>query len=275
MLEFKKYFNDWKFIRSQKLESVFDDYCMALDYLGYDEKECQKILRSIIKKFPESHIDAYNHMSISLRNQKKTQESLHYALTAYLLGKSIMPTDFKHEQGIISWSDLDNRPFLRSCQTLGLEFQYHKNFRRAIEIYTENLNYNPNDNQGIRYLLLDCYFQIDDFKNIQILFNQYPDDWSVEFLYGKVIFDVLRNNSKKVKEYWTNAYKCNKFVATEVIKNVHKKPEPFRLPGEPFFDAGIPVGSVQEAYDYWSRNKRVLGLRKIKNCFESLLKTIS
>ncbi|MDR5591130.1 hypothetical protein [Christiangramia sp. SM2212] len=80
------------------MDGVFNEYWEAIDFLGYDEKECQKRLDKIIMEFPESHLDAYNHISISYRNQGKTKKSFQYALTSYLLGKNAFPKEFKKKR---------------------------------------------------------------------------------------------------------------------------------------------------------------------------------
>lgn len=262
-----KYYNDWKFIYPKGMDEVFDEYMEAIEYLGSDEKECQKRLKKIINQFPESHLDAYNHLSISLRNQNKTDESLHFALLSYSLGKNAFPKEFNENTDEISWLDMDNRPFLRACQILGLEFQFRKNINRAIELYEENLKYNPNDNQGIRYLLLECYFLNKDFENIKKLFDKYNDDYSVEFLYGRLIYDILKNQGKLIEELIFDAKKCNKYVIYELAKDLHIKPEShILLWGE--MSEGNSVGSIQEAYEYWNRNKKILNLKKIKEFFK-------
>ena len=167
---------------------------------------------------------------------------------------------------------MDNRPFLRACQNLGLEYQHRKNFKRAIALYKENLSYNKNDNQGIRYLLLDCYLETKDYTEFKKILDKYDDDYSVEFLYGRVIYDVLKNNGKEAMNLLSDAVMCNKHVIIELAKDKHIEPEPYRIPGEPNFNAGIPIGSIQQAYDYWSRNKKTLNLKIIRDFFKFAIK---
>ncbi|WP_031425444.1 hypothetical protein [Flavimarina sp. Hel_I_48] len=267
-LKLVKYYDDWRFNFPKEMDKVFDEYWEAIDFLDYDENECQKRLQKIISNFSECHLDAYTHVSISYRNQKKVTQSFHYALTSYLLGKNAFPKEFDEKNDRIIWSNMDNRPFLRACQNLGLEYQYRKDFSRTIELYRENLSYNENDNQGIRYLLLECYLELKDYKEFKNLLDKYDGDYIVEFFYGRVIYDILKNNGKEAMDLLTEAAKCNKHVVMELAKEKHIEPDPHRIPGAPNFNAGIPIGSIQQAYDYWSTNKKTLNLKIIRDFFK-------
>jgi tetratricopeptide (TPR) repeat protein len=262
-----KYYDEWKFIYPQEMDDVFDEYWNAVEFLGNDEKECQKRLKKIIRLFPEDHLDAYNHLSIISRNQNKAGESLHFALTSYLLGKNVFPKEFNSNVMKISWMDMNNRPFLRACQILGSEFQQRNQTNRAIELFEENLKYNPNDNQGIRYQLLECYLQQKGFDKFKELLDRYDEDYSVDFLYGKLIYAIFQNEGKLTDKLIIDAKKCNRYVITELGKDEHIKPEQKVLHWGAISE-GIGVDPIQEAYEYWWRNKKVLNLKKVKGFFK-------
>lgn len=262
-----KNYDEWKFVFPQEMDSVFDEYWEAIEYLGNDEKECQKRLKKIIRRFPENHLDAYNHLSISFRNQNNASESLHFALTSYLLGKNSFPNSFDETKDEILWIAHDNRPFLRACQNLGLEFLQRNQIIRATELFEENLKYNPIDNQGIRYLLLESYLKQKNFVKFKKLLDKYDDDFSVDFLYGRLIYDILENESKLTDNLIIDAKKCNEFVISEIAKDKHIEPKPH-------VSDGIGIGSEQEAYEYWIRNKKILNLKKVKDFFKNAKKTM-
>ncbi|NQT78709.1 MAG: tetratricopeptide repeat protein [Bacteroidetes bacterium] len=262
----------WIFSYPEEMEEVFDEFWEAFDFLDHDEDECQKRFKKIIEKYPEAYIDAYNYMSISFRNQGKTHESLHYAITAYLLGKSCIQPEFKQGEDQILWGHIENRPFLRSCQILGLEYEYRKDYRRAIELYLENLSYNEGDNQGIRYLLLECYFATKDYKALRDLLDQNPNDWGVDFLYGKILLEILTGNDSS--PYVEAAFNRNGYIVDEVLKQMHVNPGPYKDPDTGRTIDGAPAGSIQEAYEYWQRNKQILNLKKVKAEFKKIKKDL-
>jgi tetratricopeptide (TPR) repeat protein len=267
----QQYFeNDWEFIYPPSIdnEKVSDEFWHAVELLDNDDQMAEEIFKKLIVKYPY-YIDAYNHLSIAFRNQGKEFESLLTAEKSFNLGKSCLPKSFNLKKDKLIWSNLDNRPFLRACQIFGLECQYHKKYSEAIEIYKLNLTLNENDNQGIRYLLLETFFATKDYKQAQQLLNQYPDDFSIEFKFGLVALGILQDDYEQADKNLEEAIQINKFFIEEVIKDKHLKPPPFRLPFEPNFDAGIPIGSIQQAFDHWKRNEQLYKISKIIDYFKN------
>ncbi|WP_264524190.1 tetratricopeptide repeat protein [Flavobacterium sp. N502536] len=256
--------NNWEFIYPSSIdnEKISDEFWHAVKLLDNDDQMAEKVFKKLITKHPY-YIDAYNHLSISFRNQGKKFESFLTAEKSFNLGKNCLPKSFNLKKDKLPWSNINNRPFLRACQSFGLECQYHQNYSQAIEIYKLNLALNENDNQGIRYLLLETLFAAKDYKQAQQLLNKYSDDFSIEFKFGLVAISILQDNYKRADKYLEEAIQTNKFFIEEVIKDRHLKPSPFRIPGMPNFDAGIPDRSIQQAFEYWERNKQLYKTNKI------------
>ncbi len=256
--------NEWEFVFPPSIESeeVEEKFFFSVEQLGKNDLVAETILKSLIYKNP-FHLDAYAHLSIAFKNQEKTFESFLTAEKAYNLGKSLLPKKFAPQKDTLPWGYLDNRPFLRVCHTLGLEYQHRKEYQKAIDIYSEILQYNSGDNQGVRYLLLECLFLLKDYQKAEEFINKYPNDWSIDFLYGKLIIEILKDN-KDVKTLLDEAIECNEFLPKEIIKTKHKAP-----PAGKFDEFGIVRGSVQEAFEYWSRNKNLYKNKKIIDFFKN------
>lgn len=268
--------NDWEFkfpseFSSEKNHEAFWD---AVEMLDYNDLVAEKIFKSLIQKYP-FFIDAYNHLSIAFRNQKKTFESYIIAEKAYKLGKECFPKEFDKKKGKLIWASIDNRPFLRSCQIFGLENQLIGGYEKALELYDEILRLNENDNQGARFLKLECLFATKNYKLVRQLLDKLSEDWSIETTYGRIALEIISGNIEFAETYLEIALKSNRFLPFEIIKNKHKAPPPHRIPGEPFFDAGIPIHSIQQAYDHWERNKKLFKDKKIIDFFKARINSLN
>jgi hypothetical protein len=266
-----KRFNDtdWEFINPESYDNeiVADEFWKAVEILDYDDQRAEDVFKKLIEKHP-FYIDAYVHLSFAFRNQKKTFESLLTAEKAYTISRECLPKEFNSKKHKIIWSWLENRPFLRAYLNYALESIEHKNYEIAISVLKDILNFNENDNQGIRYTLLETYLKLKNFDEAKKIIKKYKDDFSIEFKFGEVALAVLDGNTKKADILLKEAIQTNKFFIDEIKKEKHIKPAPHRIPGEPFFDAGIPIGSVQQAYEYWSRNKDLYKSKKIIEYFK-------
>lgn len=263
--------NNWEFIFPPSIdnEKLSDEFWNAVAYLDNNDLVAEKILKRLIAKHPY-YIDAYNHLSIAFRNQGKEFESLLTAEKSFNLGISCLPKSFNLKKDKLIWPNIDNRPFLRACQSFGLECQYHKKYSEAIEVYKLNLKLNEEDHQGIRYLLLETFFATKDYKEAQRLLKKYAYDFSIEFKFGAVAISILNDNFKQANKHLVEAIQTNNFFINEVIKDKHVKPLPYRIPGEPNFDAGLTLGSIQQAFDYWKRNESLYKNKKIVSYFKTM-----
>lgn len=264
--------NLWEFVYPASIdnETVYQVFSDAVDWLDYDDGQAESELKKLVVKHPY-YIDAYNHLSMAFRNQGKTFESLLTAEKAFLLGQSCFPKEFKWKECRMLWGHLDNRPFFRAIQCYGLECQYHNNYEKAIELYRLGLSLNPDDHQGLRYLLLETFFSTGNMKEAGQLMSKHNDDGFIDMAFGRVTLAVLENNIEKADSLLNKATAANSHFIDEVCKDRHKPPAPFRLPNGSFLDYGIPVGSVQEAYEYWTRNKTVYKKKNVVAYYRSRL----
>lgn len=260
---------DWELIHPESFdnETVSDEFWKAVEILDLDDQKAEKILKKIIKHHP-FYIDAYVHLSIAFRNQNKTFESLLTGEKAYNISKECLPKEFNPKKHKIIWSWIENRPFLRAHYNYALECIEHKKIEIAIPILKDILNFNEDDNQGVRYTLLETYFKLKNFDEADKILKKYKNDFSIEFKFGAVSLAVLNGNLKKANLLLKEAIQTNKFFIEEIKKIKHKKPIPHRIPNEPFYDAGIPIGSIQQAFEYWNRNKDLYKNKKIIEYFK-------
>jgi len=261
-------FGDWQFVFPREMydRSIYRKFDKALELLGKDEDGCQTKLEDLISEYPESHIDAYNHLSISFRNSGKFKEAFCAVLMAHTIGLSVIPIELLNGDGKLEWGFLDNRPFLRSCQILGIENQRKGDYDRANELFRLNLRLNPNDNQGVRSLLLENLLREKRINEAKQLLDEYSEDCSTDFMFGNALVALMMGKELEFKKLALAASARNSFVANQVISGRKNS----RLAGIIARSRGLVDQSKEMAYDYWTRNIEILSEEHVKKAFREL-----
>ncbi|MDW5317181.1 hypothetical protein [Rhizobium sp. PL01] len=133
-----------------------------------------KILKGIVDRHPH-FIDGHAHLGNALMEEGKPKLALQACLRGIEAGDNAIPPKFK---GTIEWGFLENRPFLRSYHGAVLcQLRLGKR-REAIALMEKMLVWNPNDNQGIRFLIGSEYLRAGDTGKAERIFadedTQYP-----------------------------------------------------------------------------------------------------
>jgi len=109
-------------------------------------------------------------------------------------------------EGIPYWGDIDTRPYMRARHALGLCYMHLEKFQDALHEFKTLLDLNPNDNQGIRFLLADVYFYLGDKKNAEKYYKEYGEHEGA-YNYALLLFsmkektkaiNLLKESSKTV-----------------------------------------------------------------------------
>ncbi|NIG57609.1 tetratricopeptide repeat protein [Chitinophaga sp. Cy-1792] len=261
--------NEWEFILPKEFsnEQTLQQYTAAVGMLDTNDVFTEVILKQVIKEHPY-HLDAYNHLSVAFRNQEKEFESYLVAEKGYRLGKECFPKDFQLKNARLSYLNSDNRPYLRSCHIWGLELQFNEEFEKAIEVFDEMLQLNPNDNQGARHLKLECLFALKDYAGAKHLLKNYPGENSIEFTYGKLLLAILDGDKKNAEKLLPEAVERNPFVPAEIVKKRHTPP-----PG--FLEQEMTPGSRDEAFEYWHDYSDICTQEEVIDFFEETKKVWS
>src|SRR5699024_4510382 len=96
------------------------------------------------------------------------------------------PSFFKENKGYF-WGLIETRPYMRAKATYAALLDKMGFLEAAIEQYEELLELNPNDNQGIRDLLLPLYIESESFDEALKLLNAYKDDVSATLMFSRAL----------------------------------------------------------------------------------------
>ena len=94
-------------------------------------------------------LDAHAHLGTFAFDTWPAMALLHYEAGLRIGQLSLGPAF----DGLLRWSVLENRPFLRCMHGYGLCLWRMGRFKEAAEVFTQMLWLNPMDNQGARFLL--------------------------------------------------------------------------------------------------------------------------
>jgi tetratricopeptide (TPR) repeat protein len=89
-------------------------------------------------------------------------------------------------EGLV-WLALETRPYMRALERLAQVEWMMGDRQAAIARGWEMLRLNPNDNQGIRYVLLERLLSAGSLADIERLFALYPDDASATWMFGRAL----------------------------------------------------------------------------------------
>lgn len=110
-----------------------------------------KKARELITKYP-GNLEYLNLLGTTAWAEDLRDDAAEYWESAYKLAMAAIPPDFK---GKIEWLETDNRSFLRCCYGHILGLTHFGQGKLALPIARKMLRWNPNDNQGVRFLVGD------------------------------------------------------------------------------------------------------------------------
>lgn len=131
-------------------------------------------------------IDAYNILGI---HAASTPEAIALFREAATIGERLFAPVFQDED-MVWWSSVGTRPWMRAQHNLGLALLSAGDRDGAVAVFKRLLALNPDDNQGIRTLLLQVAAETGDYGSCRILLADYAEDGSIEFVATGLLIDL-------------------------------------------------------------------------------------
>ena len=230
------------------LDIAFNDF----GGLRQDQKAvaaAEGTLRWLLGEHP-NFIDGHHHLALILDETGRTDEARFHWERAVNIGMQGFIEDFCTPGNKIKWGGLGDRSFLRSYHCVGLQCMKEGNYFRAIAIFSTMLKISPNDNQGVRSLLVECFLEIDRPGDVLRICMMFPDDRMEHILYGKVLALFKIGKKEKAEKALSQAVISLPKVAAELVKRSHKPPLKM-------WKDSITMGGDDQAYYYWERQGKV------------------
>ncbi len=200
-----------RFPQSSARDQARDLAWQAMEYMGDDEERAARLCRKALEIYPDC-VDAL-HMLAEIESQRQRDLIIGIQKAIEAGRRDLGKKYFKENKGCF-WGLIETRPFMRALGALAEAYvdcgEYHVD--KAIPVHEELLELNPNDNQGIRYGLLGCYLARKQYWKAKSLLEQYPDERSAFFLWGRVLLDFATKGAKAAEKTLAEARKCNPHV---------------------------------------------------------------
>jgi len=170
--------------------------------------------------------------------------------------RALGPETFKEGKGHF-WGILETRPYMRARQGLAGVLRLVGDQPQAVKHYQDMLRLNPNDNQGIRYLLAVLLLELGDDKALAALLKKYKDDYSATWHYSSALLAFRQEGkSDRANKLLKEALDYNPHVPGYLL-GVEKLPDylpPYISPGE----EDEAISYVSDALGNWQDTPGVL-----------------
>lgn len=222
------------------------DAAQGIMYEAWEATSRSKRIALARKALKVSLLCADAYVLLAEEEAGSVEEVLDYYQKGVAAGEEALGPDGFEEYVGHFWGFLETRPYMRARAGLAAVLWRLGQYQEAIDHYQAMLELNPNDNQGIRYVLAEHFLALDDIKALKKLLRQYEDDCVAAWLYTRALLAFRENDpgaGKLAEEAW---------LANSHVPGVLSGKQP--LVASP--DGYITLGGKDEAADYVEENGR-------------------
>ena len=195
------------------------EQAQELVYQAYDafgRKQVQ-LARKAIEICPDC-CDAY---VILAESCSEHEDALSYYKQAMDAGQRVLGENVFTEDAGHFWGILETRPYMRARLGLATCLQGMGRLEEAAEHYRQLLNLNPNDNQGVRELLLQLLIVLSEDKEAQSLWKRFADDKIMAvWAYSKALLTFRsKRDTPTARKHLKKAIEVNKYVSAYLLEH--------------------------------------------------------
>ena len=223
----------------------------AINWMHSDPQVAKLRFRRLIRDYPE-HLDAYHHLALTWYREGNLDKAAELWKQGIEFALKLFPSHFSMGRERLIWGHLDNRPFLRLYHSYGLSLMRQGEAGKALEVFENLLSLNPNDNQGARALVVECYFDLKRPEGVLNICNRYRSDCLEQILYGRALADTQLGNVKEATKALRRAIKLLPLVAKEIAKSTHRRPKDYDEERVAMWSEGQAYGYWREFGNYWT-----------------------
>ncbi len=188
-----------------------------------DPDRCVQLAQKALGLDPDC-ADAYLLLAENACSSKESIDLLRQGVAAG--ERAIGEKRFKQYAGHF-WGHIETRPYMRARHSLANELWLAGDRSEALGHYRAMLELNPNDNQGVRYVLAACLLQECRDEELEALLNQYDGDGSAAWHYTRAVLAFRREGDcDGSRDLLRDAMRQNKFVPEFMLDQRPLPPSP-------------------------------------------------
>jgi tetratricopeptide (TPR) repeat protein len=172
-------------------------------------RQARKLAKQALAKDPDC-VDAL--MALTQADARSVEEAIAGTQSAVAAGERSLGAAFFAENKGSFWGLLETRPYMRARYELADLLLEADRVGEAMAHFEALLELNPNDNQGVRYVLLACYLAEENLEGARRLLQDYKDDGDIVFAWGRVLESFFSDELGKAAKALKQARRQNHFV---------------------------------------------------------------
>jgi tetratricopeptide (TPR) repeat protein len=206
-------------------------------------------LERLLVELPEL-IDVHIHVAHHWHSEGKPKKALEAALRGLNIANQHIPKGFS---GHIEWGHLENRAYLRLLQIALLSYMRLRRHRDAVSMIDLMLARNPNDNQGVRFLLGSEALRAGQYDRARAVLAAEADDYPPYF-YELALCCMLKGDWVAAATALRRGFAANPYIAEHLSGN------PYPLPLAVWHDSNLAEPETAIAYadeyaSYWHNQR--------------------
>jgi tetratricopeptide (TPR) repeat protein len=195
---------------------------LVYDAWESDEEESVRLAKKALKISPDC-ADAYVILADATDDVKKALKLYEKGIKA---GERALGKDFLEDEENIGhfWGMVSTRPYMRAKYGYAECLWALGRKEEALEHFKDMLRLNPNDNQGVRYTLINYFIVCDRDTEAWELLKRY-NEYSASWVYSRALLTFRKEGDCVLaKILLQNAFKINKYVA-KILTGRRELPE--------------------------------------------------
>lgn len=172
----------------------------VLMYRAWDEQNPAKRLALAHQALAVSTNCADAYVLLAEEEATSLEQALKYYQKGVSAGERALGKRFFKENAGHFWGLLETRPYMRALEGKARCLWELRRREEALDVYQDMLRLNPNDNQGMRYLLLDLLLTMNREAELVKLISKYKDEWSTVWLYTHALLEFRKSGPSAIAD---------------------------------------------------------------------------